>query len=241
MTLILTPSGAQHCSAPDSFLSPTRPAVRAAAYDVRAVTAREAQPLVEAWHYAHGVGQVTAAFALHERGSGAVLAVATFNPPSLGAAKLMAGPDRPHQHVLGLSRLCFHPAAPHGAASFLLSRAIRALPERWQVIATYADAAQGVVGTAYQASNFEYLGMTAARPVWTRAGVQVSRQRGARTLTAAELHAEGCVLAARACMYRYRLIRGVDAPRSRRGYPKAVTPLLIAAKVTSLGEKHEVR
>lgn len=112
-----------------------------------------------------------------------------------------------HRDVIGLSRLCYHPRAPRNAGSMLLAAAIRALPDRWQIIATYADEGAGVTGVTYQASNFRHMGVSAPRAVWTRNGVQVSAQRGPRTLTRTELLDEGCVLSTRAKMHRYRYWR----------------------------------
>ena len=223
--LILTPTGAAACRAA-GLPAP----LRARDFEVRPVSLAAARPLVEAWHYARGVGQSTAAFTLHARACGTPVAVAVFNPPSLGAAKFMAQGVTTHQGVLNLSRLSFHPDAPRNAGSFLLARAIAALPDRWAVISTYADTAQGVVGTVYQAVAAEYRGPSAARPVWTRQGVQVSTQRGARTLTHDDMLAEGCTLAARAVMHRYRLVRGqIETRRNPHTYPKAMPRLLSPA------------
>lgn len=196
-------------------------------HEVRAAREGEVRALVEAWHYAHGMGRMTCGFTLHARACGSVLAVAVFNPPSLGAAKLMARGHCTHQEVIGLTRLSFHPEAPKNAGSFLLARAVAALPDRWAVVSTYADEAQGVVGVTYQAANLNYLGRTVPRAVWTREGVQVSVQRGGRTLTRAEMEAEGCQLAARAAMHRYRLVRGrQEAERNPERYPKPLPRLL---------------
>ena len=222
--LTLTAAGPVHQAVPcPPFPSP----LRSRQYEVRPLTEEEARPLVEAWHYARGMGRATHAFSLNVRACGTAVAVAVFNPPSLGAAKFMAAGVTTHQHVLGLSRLCFHSEAPKNAGSFLLSQASRQLPERWEVISSYADEAQGVVGVVYQASNLSYLGKTAPRPVWTRNGQQVSVQRGGKTLTHQQMREEGCILAARAAMHRYRLVRADPEQRhDARPYPKPQTRLL---------------
>jgi hypothetical protein len=207
--LLLTPGGLLAQFGPVPNADP----LRTSAYEVRVIPASEARPLVEQWHYARGMGYATACASLHVRACGTPVAVAVFNPPSLGAAKLMAQGGHRHQDVIGLSRLCFDPAAPKNAGSFLLARAVAALPERWSVISTYADEGQGVVGVTYQATNFTYLGRSEPRAVWTRDGVQVSVQRGGKTLTHEQMHQEGCVLAGRAAMHRYRMVRGQPAPQ----------------------------
>jgi len=196
--------------------------------ELRELGRSEAAALISRWHYAQGVGQITHAYALHLRSCGSVLGVASYNPPALGAAKLMsAGTGLGHQRVIALTRLAFHPDAPHNTGSALLARSGKALPERWAIITSYADEAQGVVGVVYQASNLTYLGKTAPRPVWTRGGVQVSVKRGGKTLTHEQMREEGCVLAARASMHRYRLLRGhAETQRNPGAYPKPMDRLL---------------
>lgn len=203
-----------------------RPVIHAASYEVLEVSSGVARPLVEAWHYARGMGNATHSFLLVSRSCGTPLAVAVFNPPSLGAAKLMASGVCEHQAVMNLSRLSFSPQAPKNAGSFLLARAVRALPQRWKVVSTYADVAQNVVGVTYQGANFAYLGQSSARPVWTRGGQQVSTQRGGKTLTHAQMQDEGCVIAARAPMHRYRMVRGQAPVQGPQGYPRPQVRLL---------------
>ena len=222
--LLLSAGGVLHGHAAQTiFPAP----LRSTEYEMRPLSAAEARQWAETWHYARGVGRLTHAYGLHVRACGSLVAVAAFNPPSLGAAKFMAQGVCTHQQVLGLSRLCFHPDAPKNAGSFLLSRAFACLPERWAVISTYADEAQGVVGVVYQASNLSYLGKTEPRAVWTKGGVQVSVQRGGKTLTREEMQQDGAVLSARACMHRYRLVRqDPERERRERPYPKPMTRLL---------------
>jgi len=68
-------------------------------------------------------------------------------------------PKRPDT-VLGLSRLAIATAAPKNAASYLISKAARRLPQKYENIATWADTARAHVGAVYQAANYRYLGMT---------------------------------------------------------------------------------
>lgn len=223
--LTLSPGGACHVPAGEGRVR--LPELRRGEYEVRPAREGEARGLVEQWHYARGMGRLTCAWALHVRACGSPVAVAVFNPPSLGAAKFMARGVGTHQQVIGLSRLCFHGHAPKNAGSFLLAQAVAALPQRWAIVSTYADEAAGVVGVTYQAANLAYLGRTGPRAVWTRDGVQVSVQRGGQTLTREQMEAEGCVLAARASMHRYRLVRGQQERERNPGrYPKPLPHLL---------------
>lgn len=222
-TLFLTPTGPVSGTEVRGLVFPSP--LRRSDYEVTALSGKEARPLIEQWHYAHGVGNVTAAYALRFKACGTAVAVAAFNPPSRGAAVLMAREVTTPERIIGLTRLCFHPEAPQNAGSFLLAAAMSALPERWDAVSTYADEGQGVCGTVYQASNFAYLGKTPPRPMWHKDGVQVSTQRGSRTLTHQQMLDEGCVIASRASLHRYRFVREYPESRNPQHYPKMMPSL----------------
>ncbi|MBZ9715586.1 hypothetical protein [Deinococcus multiflagellatus] len=193
-------------------------------WTVQPVAAAAARAFITTHHYALGAGRMTSAFGAFHRDCGSLLAVVAFNPPALGWAKHAAtGTACPHQSVLALTRLTIRPDAPANISSFLISRAVRQLPERWQIISTYADEARQVVGVAYQAANFEYQGRSKPRELWTREGQAVSRKRGARTLNHAQMIDDGCIYQGKAAMHRYRQLRRTAERETRRNpatYPK---------------------
>lgn len=213
--LAFTPSGPLHIAAPlwrdpldrDEWL-------------VRPVKHREALALISDLHYSGG-GPNTSVAALglyHQEGS-ELLGAALWLPPIITAARTVE-PERPHG-VLSLSRLAVHPDAPKNAASFLIGACQRHLDERWETLLTFADEAVGHVGGIYQATNWDYAGVTAPRPVWRLGGRIVSPKRGPRTLTHAQMLDEGAELVSRSRKHRYVLRRG-QPMRRHPAYPKRV-------------------
>lgn len=67
--------------------------------------------------------------------------------------------------VLEIVRLVADPKAPRNTCSWLISRSIKALQERYplRIVITYADTEQGHTGSIYKAANFEYRGLTAQK------------------------------------------------------------------------------
>lgn len=67
------------------------------------------------------------------------------------------------QHQLGVFArgACVHWAPPH-AGSFLIGRALRQLKQHspYKVVIAYADPDAGEIGTLYQATNWDYIGLT---------------------------------------------------------------------------------
>jgi hypothetical protein len=157
----------------------------------------EAVNLIQLCHYAGGAPNTsTYRHGLYRNADGEVLAhawgVALWIPPTRTAAESVAGDD--WQGVLALSRLVVHPDVPANGASFLLGRSMRLIDRaRWPVLLTYADTAQGHTGAIYRATNWTCLGTTPGGDVWLdRYGRQTTRKKGRRTLTAAQMTADGC-------------------------------------------------
>lgn len=158
----------------------------------------EAVRLIRSQHYAqgapntstyrHGLYRVTTSYPL----VGDLLGVALWIPPTRTAAEHVAGDD--WQGVLALSRLVVDPEVPTNGASFLLGRSMKAIDrDRWPVLVTYADTAQGHTGAIYKATNWRCDGETAAGDLWEDAtGRMTSRKHGGRTYTKAEMEAMGC-------------------------------------------------
>lgn len=98
-----------------------------------------------------------------------------------------------YRNVLGLSRMVLTPDAPPNSASFMLSRSIKLLPERYHTLATYADTYQGHTGRVYLASNWQYLGLSDdSNRIWINSsGESVSTRQGKNSLTKAEMQSMG--------------------------------------------------
>ena len=106
-------------------------------------------------HYLHRKTSVSFAFGLW-RGD-ALIGAVTFGTPPSRHLQMGACPSNPGL-VTELNRLWVCDSAPRNTETWFLSRALSLLPPR--IIVSYADTAQGHVGTVYRAANFKYAGWT---------------------------------------------------------------------------------
>lgn len=166
--------------------------LRASDYAVHSCGITEARALVEAFHYAGGASNT--ATDLHGLWrNGQLLGVAWWLPPTKGAAQSVAGGN--WRRCVSLSRLVIDPSVPKNGCSFLLGAAERQLRRdgRWDVLVTWADEGEGHTGAIYRAANWEYLGTVKGELRWRDPdGRIVSRKRGPRSFSRAEMVAMGC-------------------------------------------------
>lgn len=160
--------------------------------------------LIKTHHYAGGHSKIF--IALHglymetDRYRSLPYGVAWWLPhPSPVAASFYSDDWR---NVAVLSRLVLTPDAPRNAASFLISRSIKLLPERWHTLVTYADEWQNHAGAIYRATNWQYVGMTEAKVVYTRNGIVASIRNGDKTMSKKDM-LEDCVLEGYYRKHRY--------------------------------------
>jgi len=124
-----------------------------------------ARKLVESHHY------------LHSLPGGTCLAFGVFlDQRLLGALILGVGPKNAYALVAGaapndclvLTRLWLSDELPRNSESRLLGIVLRSLRKHTQVkfLVSYADPAQGHVGTIYQAANWTYTGLSEAVPLY---------------------------------------------------------------------------
>lgn len=179
-------------------------------WEVRPVDIAIARRLVERYHYAKG-GSNTAV-ALHglfragdifdEQCQG----VAWWIPPTRTAA-MSTYPER-WQGVLALSRLVIAPDVPANACTFLLARSRKLIDaSAWPCLVTYADEWRGHSGAIYLADNWTFVGRTRAEPTFQINGRMISRKRGDRTRTQAEMAAMGAELVGSFAKRKFVLIR----------------------------------
>lgn len=162
-----------------------------------------AKAMIVEHHYAKSVSFMGVyIFGLFRRGETDLKGVAWWIPP----AKASVDKYNPggHKKTLALHRLVILPDVPTNGASFLIGRSIRLIKQAgvYDYLITYADTWQQHTGAIYKATNWEYRGLTAAKPVWITAdGKQVStlnRQLGARaSYTSNELKQNDCTLVGR--------------------------------------------
>ena len=132
---------------------------------VRPVPVKVVKALLVREHYLHSM----------PGGSQMVLGV-YWGQPLLGAVILGAGPSNAHRLVhdatrddcAALTRLWLHDDLPKNSESRVIGQCLRALGRYTGVkfVLSYADPAQGHVGTIYQATNWIYTGPSSAMPLY---------------------------------------------------------------------------
>lgn len=149
-----------------------------------------ASKMVEKYHYSHGCSTQFVAihglFMIQDDYNVLPYGLCWWMPPASPSVARYCSEDM--QGVLSLSRMVLTPDAPRNAASFLLSRSIKALPEKYHTLVTYADTWQGHTGGIYKATNWHYDGLTAPEPVYiNEQGRVVSDRSGKKTYSASEM------------------------------------------------------
>lgn len=128
---------------------------------VRRVAYDEVKPFLLGIHYARRMPNITDAFGLFL--GGALIGVVTFGVPASRPLCIGIAGVENEKNVLELNRLCLLPEHNgNNNASFLISRALKQLPNKTFVV-SYADTAWTHIGYIYQACNFLYTGLSAKR------------------------------------------------------------------------------
>jgi hypothetical protein len=178
-------------------------------WEVRPVSIDVAREIIEKYHYAHGAANTATVlhglFKRDEWFAAPCYGVVWWMPPTRDAAAAWwPEPD----HVLVLSRLVIVLGVPKNAATFLLMRSVKMLPDRWKCLLTYADTWQGHTGHIYRAAGWEYLGMTEAKPIFLVNGRMRATKAGPRTRTYEEMQTElGAEKVGTFSKHRFRYIR----------------------------------
>ena len=154
-------------------MKPDKPVARRGDYVIAKIEHAKARQLVERYHYAKGAANTSvAAHELIRRVDGECVGAALWMPPTAGAAKGLARmhleDSLRHREVLVLSRLVVAPGEPQNAAGMLLGASERLIrtDSRWSLLVTYADTAEGHVGTIYRATNWNADGETKPTTRW---------------------------------------------------------------------------
>lgn len=149
--------------------------------------------------------------------------------------RLVEGAGLPH--CLVLTRFCLVDELPTNSESRILGVVLRALKKQTGVkfIVSYADPAQGHVGTIYQATNWTYTGLSQATPSYTLGGRAPQHSRsfshvyGTRDLKHFAVH--GAEIRKLPQLPKHRYVYFLDPawrPRLRvaaKPYPKLEKPL----------------
>jgi hypothetical protein len=155
-------------------------------YYVAAIDYKTAMVVVVEKHYLHRKCPCSLAFGLFDAAK-TLKGVVCYGTPSSSSLRVgLAGASNTH-NILELTRLWVADDVPRNGESFLIGSTLTQLNK--EIVVSYADTAQGHVGTVYQATNWLYTGLSAKRTNWTVAGVDKHSQTLGDKFTSEELRA----------------------------------------------------
>ena len=137
-------------------------------YIVRPTTIQEVRPFIEQWHYSENVNglRITHVFGLYkeddENPFGDTL-IGAMIYGGLAMASVWKKYGEVESDVVELRRLCCIDDTPKNTESYFIGQTLRWLKKNtdYRVVVSDADSKCKHTGTIYQATNFEYHGMTA--------------------------------------------------------------------------------
>lgn len=144
-------------------------------FQVWAVSFSVAQSIVKEHHYLHRSASAMFCFGLFEGMD--LLGVAIYGKPAnKNLCVGVCGPEE-SSSVIELTRLWIEDSTPKNTESFFIGKTLKLLPEKYDVVISYAEIAAGHVGTVYQATNWIYTGLSDAHIEWRLDGVKGSHSR----------------------------------------------------------------
>ena len=154
-------------------------------YHIKEIPRKQAQDIVVKYHYLHRKAPCSFSFGLFLGGE--LKGVILYGTPSSAPLRKGICGEEEKNNVLELTRLWVADDVPKNGESYLIGGTLRKVDK--EIIVSYADTAQGHVGTVYQATNWIYTGLSAKRMNWTIQGVDKHCQTIADKYTADELRA----------------------------------------------------
>lgn len=134
-------------------------------YKVYLCDRSEIRDFIEEWHYSHSINGVMSTFCFKLMDGDKLIGAAIFGRVGMANAwrKYTDSPDK----ILELRRLCLIDDTERFAETFFIGKMLRTLRELTtiEIIISYADKNKGHTGIIYKASNFSFLGETAAGKV----------------------------------------------------------------------------
>lgn len=199
-------------------------------YDIREISSREAQAIVIENHYLHRRAPCMHAWGLFlkEEIKGVIM---YGTPAAAGIRKGVAGPENA-SNVLELTRLWVDDIVPRNGESYLIGNTVRLVSK--EIIVSYAEIAQGHVGTVYQATNWLYTGLSAKRTNWQIEGLEGHNQSLTDRYTSAEArekYGDRFKLVERPRKHRYVFINA-DKRRKKQLLKELRYPILPYPKLT---------
>lgn len=152
-------------------------------YSIREISYKEAMEVVVREHYLHRKAPCSKAFGLFFKDK--LKGVITYGTPSSAPLRRGIAGDKNILNVIELTRLWVSEDVPRNGESFLIGRTLKHCGK--EIVVSYADTAEGHIGTIYQATNWLYTGLSAKRTNWSVKGVDKHTQTITDKYTSKEL------------------------------------------------------
>ncbi len=124
------------------------------------ISRKEAQPIIERWHYSKSINGIMSSFCFGLFYEDLLIGAAIFGKPAMANQykKYANNAD----DLLELRRLAIIDETPKNTESFFIGSCLRYLRKNTciKIILSYADSNYDHSGIIYRASNFEFKGMT---------------------------------------------------------------------------------
>jgi hypothetical protein len=172
-------------------------------YSVEQISYEQTKPFILDIHYAHRMPSISYAYGLFKNGHELVGCVTYGMPASPRVCDGICGKEYA-KNVLELNRLVLRDNIKN-EASKLIAGSLKLLPQP-KIIISYADTSQSHIGYVYQATNWQYFGLSAVRT--DRVFIDGSKQVHGRHVISTDVEniKERTVLVQRPRKHRYLMI-----------------------------------
>ena len=203
-------------------MKPDGPIARRSEYRVEPVAHASARALIAAFHYSGGASNTSVhAHGVFHVSDHVMVGAALWLPPTANAAKALAarhlGDAKRFREVLTLSRCALLPGAPKNLAGMMIAASERIVrgDERWSLLVSYADEAEGHVGTIYRATGWIDDGRTNPEARWRDASGRLVSRHSTRGRTVAQMLEAGCRKDGKSCKRRFvKVVRAEGAKKA---------------------------
>jgi hypothetical protein len=133
-------------------------------YEVWAIDSAEAQAIVKRHHYLKRAASAMFAFGLFEGMN--LIGVAIYGKPASPSLCVGICGEDESENVIELTRLWIEDGTPKNTESYFIGATLKLLPERFDIVVSYAEIGAGHTGVIYQATNWLYTGLSDRHIEW---------------------------------------------------------------------------
>ena len=144
-------------------------------YRVEAIEKKLAQEMVVDNHYLHRKASAMFAYGLFD-GEEMLGCIIYGKPASPSLCKGVCGAEE-SENVIELTRLWIADKTPKNTESYFIGSTLRLLPDKYDIVVSYAEIGAGHIGIVYQATNWLYTGMSDRHVEWRLDGESSKHSR----------------------------------------------------------------